>query len=66
MDGFCSLDQEDDNANGIGDACDPILLPEPSSTLGLGAGLAFLLTVGRRRMRSDDRKDRLRLGDHRK
>ena len=31
-------------------AC-PIPLPEPSSTLLLGAGLAFLLTVGRRRMR---------------
>ncbi|MCH8890693.1 MAG: thrombospondin type 3 repeat-containing protein, partial [Myxococcales bacterium] len=31
-------------------AC-PIPLPEPSSTLLLSAGLAFLLTVGRRRMR---------------
>ena len=49
--GFCSLNQEDLNANGIGDACDPTPLPEPSSTHLLGAGLAFLLTVGRRRMR---------------
>ena len=53
--GFCSLNQEDDNSNGIGDACDPILLPEPRLTFLLGAGLVFLLTVGRRRMRLDDK-----------
>jgi hypothetical protein len=48
--GFCSLDQEDDNSNGIGDACDPILLPEPDATLMLGAGIALL--IGLRRWRA--------------
>jgi hypothetical protein len=40
--GFCSQAQEDLNMNGIGDACDPILLPEPAQFLQIAAGLLFL------------------------
>jgi hypothetical protein len=47
--GFCSLNQEDDNANGIGDACDPILLPEPAAIVSLVSGMALLSWLHRRR-----------------
>ena len=43
--GFCSLAQEDSNMNGIGDACDPILLPEPAQFLQIAAGLFFLFAA---------------------
>jgi hypothetical protein len=54
--GFCSLDQDDYNTDGLGDACDPTIVPEPSLWLQLGAGLAFLAVLYRRRTR------RLRFG----
>jgi hypothetical protein len=54
--GFCSLDQEDYNTDGLGDACDPTIVPEPSVWLQLGTGLAFLAVLYRRRVR------RLRIG----
>jgi hypothetical protein len=54
--GFCSLDQEDYNADGIGDACDPNIVPEPSQWVMLIAGTAFLGLLYRRRVRG------LRLG----
>jgi YVTN family beta-propeller protein len=49
--GFCSLAQEDSNADGIGDACDPILLPEPAQFLQIAAGLFCLRAVNLRRRR---------------
>jgi hypothetical protein len=49
--GFCSLNQEDDNTNGIGDACDPILLPEPATTVSLVSAMALLSWLHRRRRR---------------
>jgi DNA-binding beta-propeller fold protein YncE len=47
--GFCSLAQEDADENGTGDACEPILLPEPDATtsLALCAALLALLSRGR-------------------
>ncbi len=45
--GFCSLAQEDTDADLTGDACDPTPLPEPSTTVLLAAGIAAVLTLRR-------------------
>ncbi len=50
--GFCSLAQEDWNTDGIGDACDPVLLPEPAQLLQLAAGLCALCAARRLRRRA--------------
>jgi uncharacterized protein (TIGR03382 family) len=47
--GFCSLAQEDGNTNGTGDACEPILLPEPDATTALALCAALLAVLSRRR-----------------
>jgi hypothetical protein len=49
--GFCSLAQEDTNMDGTGDACDPILLPEPAQLLHIAVGLFFFRAVRSRRRR---------------
>jgi cysteine-rich repeat protein len=49
--GFCSLNQEDYNADGLGDACDPDIVPEPAGWMMLIAGTAFLGLLYRRRAR---------------
>lgn len=54
--GFCSLDQEDYNTDGLGDACDPDVVPEPSQWAMLIAGAALLVLLYRRRTKG------LRLG----
>ena len=48
--GVCSLAQEDADTDGTGDACEPVLLPEPSGgwLLVLGAGLVAALRRGGR------------------
>ena len=40
--GFCSTNQEDSNSNGVGDACEPTLLPEPGANGLLVGGLMLL------------------------
>ncbi len=47
--GFCSLEQEDYNTDGLGDACDPYIVPEPSQWMMLTAGLAIVSLLYRRR-----------------
>ena len=47
--GFCSINQEDTDADTIGDACEPSFVPEPSALLMLGAGGLLLAGLGRRR-----------------
>jgi len=47
--GFCSLAQEDGNTNGTGDACEPVLLPEPDATTALALCAALLAVLSRRR-----------------
>ena len=49
--GFCSQDQEDVDGQGPGDACDPLIVPEVSATLGLLTCLLSLYALRRwRRM----------------
>lgn len=40
--GFCSLAQEDTDLDGVGDACELMLLPEPAGPLLLSAGILGL------------------------
>jgi DNA-binding beta-propeller fold protein YncE len=47
--GFCSKAQEDGNSDGEGDACEPMLLPEPGTALALAAGALLLRALARRR-----------------
>ena len=47
--GFCSRAQEDGNADGLGDACDPTLVPEPGKLSMLAVGICVLLLLARRR-----------------
>ena len=47
--GFCSTNQEDGNSNGVGDACEPSLLPEPDANGLLAGGLLLLWALARRR-----------------
>ena len=47
--GFCSTNQEDGNSNGVGDACEPTLLPEPGANGLLVGGLMLLFALARRR-----------------
>lgn len=47
--GFCSTNQEDANSNGVGDACEPTLLPEPDANGLLAGGLLLLWTLAQRR-----------------
>jgi len=49
--GFCSLAQEDADQNGTGDACEPVLLPEPDAATGLALCAALLAVLSRRRGR---------------
>ena len=49
--GFCSLAQEDADLDTVGDACEPMLLPEPGSALLLGVGVLCLWSE--RRLRGD-------------
>jgi hypothetical protein len=44
--------QEDQDADQIGDVCDPIPVPEPGGTLMLMSGLGTLALLARRRGRS--------------
>ncbi len=44
-------DQTDTDMNGIGDACDPLFIPEPGQTLMLLTALPVLAWMGRRRGR---------------
>jgi len=50
--GFCSMAQEDADGDGVGDACEPSLVPEPGSVAMLTAGVLLLAGLGRRRSRS--------------
>ncbi|MGE4652429.1 MAG: thrombospondin type 3 repeat-containing protein, partial [Myxococcota bacterium] len=47
--GFCSTAQEDSDANGVGDACEPTLLPEPAANGLLASGLLLLWALSRAR-----------------
>jgi DNA-binding beta-propeller fold protein YncE len=47
--GVCSMAQEDANFDGTGDACEPVLLPEPDGSWMLAAGIALLFGMRRRR-----------------
>jgi hypothetical protein len=47
--GFCSMNQEDTDLDTLGDACEPQLVPEPSSWSLLTAGLAGLMLLASRR-----------------
>ena len=47
--GFCSLAQDDANADGQGDACEISLLPEPHPSALLAYGAMLLLTAARLR-----------------
>ncbi|MEM7410208.1 MAG: hypothetical protein AAF430_08250 [Myxococcota bacterium] len=47
--GVCSLAQEDGDGNGTGDACEPVLLPEPSRGFEAVAIVAAVLTLARAR-----------------
>ncbi|MEZ4330960.1 MAG: thrombospondin type 3 repeat-containing protein [Myxococcota bacterium] len=49
--GACSLAQEDTDRNGVGDACEPALVPEPGLSASLIVGGAALGLVARRRDR---------------
>ena len=49
--GFCSTSQEDGDSNGVGDACEPTLLPEPGAKGLLASGLMLLWALGRARAR---------------
>ena len=40
--GFCSMAQEDGDGNLVGDACEPTLLPEPTTPWLLLAGTSLL------------------------
>ena len=44
-------DQTDTNMNNIGDACDPLFIPEPGQTLMLLSALPVLAWMGWRRGR---------------
>jgi hypothetical protein len=46
--GFCTLDQEDTDLDGLGIACDPEEVPEPGLLPGLLAGWLGLVLVARR------------------
>ncbi|MFK7895386.1 MAG: YncE family protein [Myxococcota bacterium] len=50
--GFCSLNQEDTDADTLGDACEPQLVPEPSLGASLGTGLLVLTLLSARARRS--------------
>jgi mono/diheme cytochrome c family protein len=50
--GFCSLAQEDEDLDGIGDACEPLLVPEPSPGAMLAVGGALLMAFDARRRRA--------------
>jgi DNA-binding beta-propeller fold protein YncE len=50
--GFCSMAQEDSDGDGVGDACEPSLVPEPGSVAMLTVGSSLLAVLGRRRLRS--------------
>jgi len=47
--GFCSQAQEDGDGDGTGDACEPVLLPEPGAIGGLVLGALVLVALRRRR-----------------
>jgi hypothetical protein len=46
--GVCSQAQEDGDSDGTGDACEPLLLPEPGAAIALALGAAFLFSRRRR------------------
>ena len=46
--GFCSTNQEDGNSNGVGDACERTLLPEPAANGLLVGGLLLLWALAHR------------------
>ncbi|MGB0621836.1 MAG: YncE family protein [Myxococcota bacterium] len=48
--GFCSIAQEDGNANGTGDACEVVLLPEPRGLPALALPLLLFAALGARRV----------------
>ena len=56
--GFCSRNQEDADLDLIGDACEPELVPEPSSTWLIVGGIFGLTAVARRRRNSAEGPDR--------
>jgi DNA-binding beta-propeller fold protein YncE len=45
--GICSQAQEDADLDGTGDACDPVLLPEPSGGTALALGVLLVAGFGR-------------------
>ena len=47
--GFCSTNQEDGNSNGVGDAGERTLLPEPAANGLLAGGLLLLWALARHR-----------------
>ncbi len=49
--GFCSLTQEDGDSDGLGDACDPDVVPEPGGLALLLPGVAAVFALARRRRR---------------
>ena len=49
--GFCSVAQEDTDADLEGDACEPTLVPEPGGLLPLITALGALARLARRRTR---------------
>ena len=51
--GVCSIAQEDTDANTVGDACEPTLVPEPGSGTLLLTGLGALIAMARTRPRRD-------------
>ncbi len=54
--GFCSQAQEDGDSNGVGDACEPMFLPEPDAWLALALGWGLLGALGFARGRSRARR----------
>jgi hypothetical protein len=53
--GVCSLAQEDTDANGVGDACEPSLVPEPGFAWGLIGGALLLVRASGRRAKAKSR-----------